>query len=471
MRADVATVERLVRTLRPPLRAKVLAALTYTRTVREPRSPVHHGTEGALWGAALDEAGFGVELEGSWADRPIPLASTLDAEQRCVAEILARTPGPFLTKHALPGAAWARRQWLGIDAPGPLFLPLSAGDVPLYHAIRAAARRGGKAVVSLLAEVPAKERTAVLCDLRLSSLDVWASPAEPMLQAPLPDLGARGRSWAMELADRLLRLFAEDQPAAERGNLGTIPVDLARAAFVSLVRSGAPIEPRWDALLPLEKWVPPNERSACLSALPEARRDAALSSAFGRIAFDATRVEVALELLPELPLASVARVVVRHIRAARSPQRALVALRDASAASPAVAEVVRPLETRLARASRLRVMRTIHPIRRADLDAIRSRQLEAANASYGGKRLTIAEIFAAREGDDDTIMPSLTRLVVLADESGEAAYDVWSYMGDSGSIFEAGTTKRIASIVQGGLECRSLALEIALREALTSALG
>lgn len=466
MSEDASAVAALVDGLRPALRDKVAAALAYTRTVSEPRTPVHHGTEDKLWGAALDEAGLGVKLEGSWAERPIPLASSLSAEQRHVAEILARTPGPYLMKHAVPAAAWVRRQWLGIDPPGPLFR-VRVDDVPLYHAVRAAMKRGGAAAAALLEGVPEDERTAALCDLRLSSLDAWSSPAEPLLQRALPDLGARAREWATAFADRLLALFAPAQPAAERGNMKGIPVDLARAAFVSLVRAGAPLERRWEELLPLEAWMTPEERRACVLAVPEERRDAAVWNAFGRVFFDNTRVALALEMLPDFPLPAVAKVVVAHIESARDTEQALAALRAAGAKDPAVAKIVKPLEAKLAKAPRLRVAKRIEPIRESDLDALRTKQLEAANAAYGGKRLKAAEIFAADEESGEIIMPSLTRLLLLVDDDGKAAYDAWLYMGDSGSIFKAGTTKRVASIIQGGLECSLLSLKIALKDALS----
>src|SRR4051794_5185837 len=119
--SDTSAVDSIVSSLPPALREKVAAALAYTRAVKEPRGPVHHGTEDQLWGAALDEAGLSTPSEGSWSDRAIPLASTLTAEQRALVEVLGRTPGPYLMKHAMPAAAWLRRQWIGVDPPGPLF--------------------------------------------------------------------------------------------------------------------------------------------------------------------------------------------------------------------------------------------------------------------------------------------------------------------------------------------------------------
>jgi hypothetical protein len=470
MSADRSQVDAIVASLvAPSLRSKVEVALAYTRTVAEPRSPVHHGTERELWGAAVEEAGLGTKVMGSKPERPIPLASDLTPEQRKLVEVLACTPGPYLMYYAMPTAAWVRRQWIGIDPPGPLFR-VTIDGVPLFHAVRTAMTKGNDVAAALLRDVPDDEWTAALCDLRLSELDAWSSPAEGLLKGELPDLGERGASFGTAFADRLLALFAEDQPAAERSNMKGIPVELARAAFVSLVRAGTVVKPEWDVLLPLAPWIGAEERTRNIGAVPEPRRNAALARAFQRGMFDTDRVRLALEMLPEFPYPSVAEIVVAHIDVTRDTENALALLREASAKNPAIAKVTKSLFAKLEARPKLRISKHIAPVTRADLDALRTKQFETAQAGYGGKRLTVARIFAEEEDEaGETIMPSLTEIVLLVDEKGAPAYDAWLYMGDSGSIFKAGTTKRIASIIQGGLECKPLPLRVALKDALAAA--
>ena len=48
-------------------------------------------------------------------------------------------------------------------------------------------------------------------------------------------------------------------------------------------------------------------------------------------------------------------------------------------------------------------------------------------------------------------------------------YDVWTYMGDSGTVFRAGTAESVAEIIQGGLECDDDVLGTALDEAIYAA--
>jgi hypothetical protein len=457
-------VDAIVAGLRPELRAKLEEALAYTRTVEEPRSPVHHGTEKKLWGAALEEAGLGTSIPGSRLDRPIPLASTLTVEQRKVVEVTARTPGPYLMYYTIPTAAWARRQWIGIDPPGALFR-VKIDGVPLFHAVRAAMVKGNDVAIALLESVPEADRTEALCDLRLSELDAWNSPAQTMLQKAMPNIDGAA------FAERLFTLFARDQPQAERSNMGSIPAELARAAFGSIVRAKIEVKEEWDVLLPIAPWIRPEERTRYVEAIPEARRSAALNYALQRGMFNIDRIRVALEVLPEFPYPGVAEVVVAHIDATRDTEKALALLREAGAKNAGVAKVAKPLLSKLAKAPKLKIAKHVPRLTEADLDPIRTKQLETAQSTYGGKRLKAAAIFQ-NEADGDvggeTILPSLTEIVYLMDEEGAPAYDAWLYMGDTGSIFKAGTTKRIASIIQGGLECKSLQLRVALKDALAT---
>jgi hypothetical protein len=49
------------------------------------------------------------------------------------------------------------------------------------------------------------------------------------------------------------------------------------------------------------------------------------------------------------------------------------------------------------------------------------------------------------------------------------AYDVWTYMGDSGTVFRAGSAESVAEVIQGSLECDDDALGTELDEAIYAA--
>jgi hypothetical protein len=461
----MADVDALLSQLRPEIREPLAAALAATRASAGKREQKDEASDQARYGPVLDAVGLSVPPGVEWSRRPIPPASELNAEQRTVAEILARTPGPYLMQARMPAPAWVRRQWLGIDPPGPLFR-IEIDGVPLYHAVREVVRSpktGWTNAAALLAGLPDEERTAALCDLRLAALDLFEPIVEPLLQKPLPDRGKGGRAWAIELADRLVALFTPGAPMAECGNRSKPSTDLARAAFVSLVNARVPIEPRWDALLTLESWMAKEEREACVRAIPEERREAAVAAAL----FNPS-VEVATDLLPRFPFACLAAYVVARLEHAHDAQGALDAVRAAAKRNAAIVEILAPVEKKLAKTPTLRVTARLQLIVEAELDATARKQLEAANRRYGGHKMTTREIFAAQAQEGEVILPRLTERLTVEDDNKKHVYDVWLYMGDSGTVFKAGRTVVVAEIVQGGLECKSLALKLALKAVLAA---
>jgi hypothetical protein len=455
----MADVDALLSRLSPKIREPLAAALAVTRASAGKREQSDDAGDQARYGPVLDAVGLSVPRGGPMSRRPVPPASELDAEQRIVAEILARTPGPYLVQARMPAPAWLRRQWLGIDPPGPLFR-VKIDGVPLYHAVREAmgsTKNGWNNATALLAGVPDAERTAALCDFRLAALDLFDPIVEPLLHEPLPDRGEAGRAWAIEFADRLLALFTPGAPVAECGNRNTPSTDLTRAAFVSLVRARVPIEPRWDALLTLQTWMAAEEREACIHAIPTERREAAVAATLPR-----TSVEVAIDLLPHFPFTCVAAWILSGLQYACDPQGVLNAVRAAVKRNPAILEVLEPVEKRLARMPTFRIKARVRPIVEAKLDATAKKQLEAANRRYGGHKMTTKQIFAAEAQEGEVILPSLTERLTLEDSKKKHVYDAWLYNGDSGTVFKARSTVAVAEIIQGGLECKSLALKLAL---------
>ncbi len=57
----------------------------------------------------------------------------------------------------------------------------------------------------------------------------------------------------------------------------------------------------------------------------------------------------------------------------------------------------------------------------------------------------------------------------VVDDDGRHLFDAWLYMGDSGTIFEAGTTNKAAEVIQDHLEFDDDAVGAVLRSALGEA--
>jgi hypothetical protein len=94
------------------------------------------------------------------------------------------------------------------------------------------------------------------------------------------------------------------------------------------------------------------------------------------------------------------------------------------------------------------------------------RQLRAAGQLFDGEDLPVeARLDAA--GDEGSFYGSCSRWRIL--DGDRHAYDAWLYLGDSGTIFRAGTTDKVAEIVQCGLECSDRRLRAELGPAMVAA--
>jgi len=99
----------------------------------------------------------------------------------------------------------------------------------------------------------------------------------------------------------------------------------------------------------------------------------------------------------------------------------------------------------------------------ADIDR---RQLRAAGHLYDGQDLPVEARLDA-DGDEGSFHG---RCVVWRILDGDRhAYDAWLYLSDSGTIFRAGTTDKVAEIVQCGLECSDRRLRAELGPAMVAA--
>lgn len=86
---------------------------------------------------------------------------------------------------------------------------------------------------------------------------------------------------------------------------------------------------------------------------------------------------------------------------------------------------------------------------------------------YFGKKKPLPTLLSNDADSEESLRHGLT-LREVADAKGAHVYDLWEYMGDSGCLFRAGTTKVVAEIVQGSAQCDDAALsdavEIVMRQ-------
>jgi hypothetical protein len=97
---------------------------------------------------------------------------------------------------------------------------------------------------------------------------------------------------------------------------------------------------------------------------------------------------------------------------------------------------------------------------------VERRQLRAAGQLYDGEDLPV-EARLDEGGDEGSFHGSCTVWRIL--DGDRHAFDAWLYLGDSGTIFRAGTTDKVAEIVQRGLECSDRRLRAELGPAMVAA--
>jgi len=440
-----------------PLRAALASIITV-----DDASPDAWARQAKAFDGALAAAGFPPDPDGANPTRAIPSASTLTPEQRVVAEILAYVEHEQLDRFALPATAWLRRQWLSLDPPGPLF-SIELDNQCAFDALRT---DDADAAQQQLASLPTAQRVALLADIMLAGPDFDLDFVEDTLRADAGALGADAGAWAATFADQLLALFAPGRSRGERGNYYAVPVVLQRVVFIALARARVPIEPRWDVLLPLEREVPLDEQKACIAAIPEARREAAMVAALHGAAFPDQMIEVAIALLATYPFEAVAREVAAQIDEARKPKQVQSQLMTLARLHPAIARALGG-KGALPALPALAIVSIVAPVTLGALDATARKQLVATNTWWSNNTLAVEELFDELAGEPATerILPSLTAHARIS-RDGKPAYDAWLTMGDSGAVYAAGTTDIVAEIIQGDVECTDRALKMALTDTL-----
>src|SRR5690606_27387080 len=133
------------------------------------------------------------------------------------------------------------------------------------------------------------------------------------------------KEWASKRADRLIEK-AQKELATSKNNLGLyyfIKKDSEpMLVFLSLVRAGIPIEPKWDALLPIEN-------HECIRAIPEenGRRTKAITTKLieTKKHFPDSIVKIGMTILSEFPsLELLSTILDASDKAKYTPQRIIL---------------------------------------------------------------------------------------------------------------------------------------------------
>lgn len=408
---------------------------------------------------------------GGEHDRIGPRAETLTPAQRAAVELITELDlhtNDNRTDVWMPRWRADRRSWLGLDVPQPLdklytfTLEGKERTEPAWRALKlldAAERESDDdtLIKQWLATVPLAERLAMWGQANLHWPASWRLSDRVFFdvydQSLLDRLGDHGKDWAPAYADATLASMA----AGTRSRMGMSPLPL-----LALVRAKIPIEPRWDVLVPLNRCA-----LEILQALPVERRGPGLAHAMKHAEHPSHALRAAKELLSHVPYPEVAAIAIQNIAdSSGSPNQHLTQLKQAAEGHPRVLAVIlvaqgkRPPEIKLktlALRSRSSAEETFSEIEQS--------QLRACGRNYFGKELPLSQLLSVDNHCEESLRHVLSYRAV-GDAQGKHVYDMWEYMGDSGSIFEVGTTNEVAAIVQGSVECEDEALRDALEKVM-----
>jgi hypothetical protein len=385
----------------------------------------------------------------------------LTPAQRAIAELVVDEAG--LSPYALPRGVGARRRWLGLDAAGPLEIEVANGKEkePLWRALQ---RDEGDAALAALA-LP--QRLAAIETVYYEEWDYGIDGADGIILsslslAQIKKGDAKTLAWARAAADRLL---ARERAKKSEGARYKLPVQtLCWPVFVALARSGEAIEPRWDALLPLGS-AKGAAMKECVSALPEARRVPAVLAALDRTATTLDAMNAGLALYPSLPSPALAEklAAIADRDGYRNAKKELAALvkKHGGAASAKTKTKAKTTDAKM----QLTCVSLSRPKRASELSALSKDQLRIGGKAWDGKNVS-ADMRLSDDDGSETSLAGTVEIRAIADGKGTIRYDALTYAGDSGIVFAAGTTKKIAQIVQGSLEHDDEALRDALADAI-----
>lgn len=380
---------------------------------------------------------------------PMPLASTLSSPQRAFAVACAKAG---LTHGVRMPVGSTLRRWLGIDPPSVLEREVKAlGGRPVWHALAE-----GASVETVARSLSTVERFELFAAYGGA---VWGYRIR--VDPGLPWRSSYVKSLRLSGAERTAAVAWAEATFAANAREPLPPLSMALAFFV-LVRAGVVIEPRWDVHLPVGPAVPPWVAVECARALPVERMEKAAAKVLAR-AGGAHAIERGVMLAKRFGSSALVRAVramTKHLSPAERAkvERALASVRPRGVAKSAVKRVPEAPPAVV-----LRVLARTRPVRASDLTKVQAAQLVAAGKRWDRKSLPVERRLSTDENDPAALGHVLEH-VALGDARGKPAYDAWLYAGDGGTFFVAGTTRVVASRIQGGT--RVVKGSIALEEAL-----
>jgi hypothetical protein len=386
-------------------------------------------------------------------DVPIdPKELTDDQRALCRLFVDAELHSAALAGYAVPWRVGDRRRWLGLDPPRRL--EQRVAGAPLWRTIALLRAEDVERAGAFLNKLPIDARLEAFGEIESGAYDLDVDDIFHQGGVRLvEDLGRspdKGKKWATRALDAAAAALAS--PRVVDGLVWSPSSEYRLVAFEAIARSKAPIKREWEAMLPIVE-APYATAKRITMALDRTRRDDIVATAL-RAGHPNLAMTRAMELVVDFPSRPLFEAIFDLCEKVERPvRRVLPDLKKAAGKNQELRELVDARMRGKPKPLALAVVRRITVRKDDELTKVQRTQLRAARRQYGDEMESLAECPVS--------------ITELARSDGAAAYAIFEIMGDSGCVFEAGTTKIVATIVQRGVECD----DARLREAFALARG
>jgi hypothetical protein len=382
---------------------------------------------------AMKEALALVNLEREAQGPKLPAIESvneLTADQRNVVAVLSQRPIPLETGWSrIHLAAPRRRRWLGIDPPGVLDEPGPDGR-PRYEAD------------DPLEGLPVERHLEAVVEGELGEYPREDTGYADMLDEVVAKHAKHGAAYAARVLPTL------------KGQSKFVIDRVVTALYLALIRSNTPIPEDADRLLPIARHMqhptPTEHLIEMVGGLPPGRREAALIAAMKRSdgrSNDVLRGVTAV--LAKLPMPTVLDAALAYAKERKVTKDSFVKSELVKLERELKAMLKGGAAPKPAARFELFVESSLNPTSVDELAPIQVKQLAVAGDEWEGTKRPPARRLAVDDNNDDSSFGGVCEWRVLVGDGRR--YDAWMFAGDSGAYFVAGTTKRIAEMIQGSI--------------------
>lgn len=409
------------------------------------------------------------------------MPASITAPQRALVA-LAAAHGLRTAGCALPAHAAAQRRWLGLDPGGTLETVTvdveGVGTQPLWRALQLAPEL--QPFLAILDALPVDvalralgelltgqltPRGAILPSYALSNMigNVYLRGRFLSALRLVKDLRAEARDWAIAKAELCAGDLGPLPPWASHCRPSSTEPRLHPYIYLALVRAGVPIKREWEPLFPSVTEVSEELLLECIQALPPERRGPFLRP----IAKYMPGVRW-LRLIEVYPSEDLARGMLEW----RPPnsegwQWTIDSLRSLGTTHPILLETAEAVVAETPKPIDLFVSKITKPATTDELSDLQKEQLRIAGKGYDEQDLPASARLAA--DDSETSFLGFLEIREIVDAAGKPLFDALLLNVDAGVLFEAGTTKELGGVSQGGVVLQTP--DSALKEATQIAVG